>query len=291
MSYDGPRISRLTPAIKHLLILNAAIFGLNLLLMGRLSAPSGGGSMGDAAPGGFWFAFSWGLGLEGYGLGFLRLLTYQFTHSFTDAWHFLGNMMVLFFMGTLAEPRLGYRGTIKLYLVGGVAGAVLHLCLAAVQGYANVPLVGASGACYAFTVYAACRHPNALVFNIVPLWILAAVLVFVAFYQTFVEFAGGFGSGVSHSAHLGGASIGFLAFKANWFIDWQDHAGHVRPSWWGTQMQRIQARRAEREQHHAQAQQQQLDDILAKVKSDGLASLSSSERSFLERVSRQSSKQ
>ena len=265
------------------MIANAIVFGLNAILFGRLSAPL------TAGVSGYWFAFSWDLGLEGYGLGFLRLLTYQFTHSTSDAWHFFGNMMVLYFMGTLAEPRLGYRGTIKLYLVGGVCGALLHLGLAALQGYQHVPLVGASGACYGFLVYAACRFPNAMVFNFIPLWALAGVLVFIAFYQTFVGLAGGF-DGVAHSAHLGGAALGYLAFKKNLFVDWADHAGKSRPSWIAGIRQGFQQKRAQRDYEQAQAQQVQMDQILAKVKAKGLASLTPAERKFLERASKHAQK-
>jgi len=284
MSIEGPRLPRLTPAIKHLLIANAIVFALNAILLGRLSAPAGQGVSG------FWFAFSWELGLEGYGLGFLRLLSYQFTHSFGDAMHFIMNMMVLFYMGTMAEQRLGYRGTIKLYLLGGLCGALLHVGLAAFQGYADVPLVGASGACYSFLVYAACRHPNALVFNFLQLWVMAAILVFVAFYQTFVGFAQGFPGGVAHSAHLGGSALGYLAFKRNLFVDWADHAGSSRPGWIAGVMQGIQNKRVLREFENSQAQQRQMDQNLAKVKSDGLSSLTATERRFLERASKQAQK-
>lgn len=187
MSYDGPRFPSLTPAIKQLLLLNAAVFAANALLLGRLSTPT--------AEGGCWLAFSLPLALEGFGLGALRVLTYQFTHSFADPWHFLGNMLVLYFMGTIAEQRLGYRGTLKLYVLGGLFGAAAHLALALTQGYADVPLIGASGACYAFLVYAACRAPHALVFQVVPLWLVAALLVFIGAYSTFVELATGYGSG------------------------------------------------------------------------------------------------
>ncbi|MGK0205128.1 MAG: membrane associated rhomboid family serine protease [Planctomycetota bacterium] len=284
MMNEGPRLPQLTPAIKHLMIVNAIVFGLNAILFGRLSAPAADGASG------FWFAFSWDLGLEGFGLGFLRLVTYQFTHSFTDAWHFFGNMMVLYFMGTIAEARLGYRGTIKLYLIGGVCGALLHLGLAAVQGYQNVPLVGASGACYSFLVYAACRFPNALVFNIIPLWALAGVLVFIAFYQTFIGLAGGFGGGVAHSAHLGGAVLGFLAFRKNLFVDWADSSGQTRSGLLARMMQNVRQKRAQREFESVQAQRQQMDQILAKVKAEGLASLTPAERKFLERVSKDAQK-
>ncbi|MCK5943435.1 MAG: rhomboid family intramembrane serine protease [Planctomycetes bacterium] len=279
MSYDGPRLPTLTPAIKQLLILNAIVFAANALLLGRLSSQVDGG--------GHWFAFSWSLGLDGYGLGLLRLVSYQFTHSFADPWHFLGNMMVLFFMGTIAEPRLGYRGTLKLYLVGGAAGALLHLGLASIQGYADVPLVGASGACYAFLVYAACRMPNAMVFNILPLWILAAVLVFIGAYSMFVEFAAGYGSGVSHSAHLGGAAVGFVAFRRSWFIDWADQAGHARPGLLASMLDGYRKRQARARAASAARQEHQLDDLLAKVKRDGIGSLTQPERRFLEKVSKQ----
>ncbi len=274
----------MTPAIKHLLIINTVIFALNAILLGRLSAPGTDG-------GGYWFAFSWELGTEGYGLGILRLLTYQFTHSFSDAWHFFGNMMVLYFMGGISEERLGYRGTCKLYVLGGICGAVLHLILASIQGYANVPLVGASGACYSFLVYGACHRPRVMVFGIIALWVFAAVLVFVAFYQTFVELAGGYGGGVAHSAHLGGAALGFLAFKQNLFVDWAGIGGdQPRPGLVAGMVAKMKQKRAQREHGNAMARQQQLDQILAKVKSDGLAALTGSERKFLEQVSKQGQK-
>lgn len=279
MSYSGQRLALppITPAIKQLMIVNAAVFGLNVLLLGRLSWAGDGG-------GGFWFAFSWPLLLEGYGLGALRLLTYQFTHSFQDAWHFVFNMLTLFFLGTLAETRLGYRGTWKMYVVGGMGGAVLFLVLAAMQGYAHVPLVGASGACYAMLVYAAAFAPNVLIFNCLPLWIVAAILVGVAIYQTFIEFATGFGGGVSHSAHLGGAAMGWFAFKQNWFCD------HVPYEYQASPLARLRtfwAQKRAAARHRADAAVElQLDAILAKVKQSGLSSLSAAERRFLERASR-----
>lgn len=283
MMTEGPRLPQLTPAIKHLMIVNAIVFGLNAILFGRLSAPAG-----DVA-GGFWFAFSWDLATDGYGLGLLRLISYQFTHSFTDAWHFFGNMMVLYFMGTLAEPRLGYRGTIKLYLVGGICGALMHLGLAVLQGYHNVPLVGASGACYSFLVYAACRYPNAMVFNFIPLWALTGVLVFVAFYQTFIGLAGGFSGGVAHSAHLGGAILGFFAFRKNLFVDWAGDYGN-RPGFLSGMMQNVKQAKVRRQAEAQQAQDLQMDEILAKVKAEGLSSLTAGERKFLEKASKQAQK-
>ncbi|MCA8973792.1 MAG: rhomboid family intramembrane serine protease [Planctomycetes bacterium] len=283
MSYarQGLAFPPLTPAIKHLMLANAAVFVLNALLLGRLSDPAGDSS-------GYWFAFSWAALGDGYGLGLLRLVSYQFTHSFGDPMHFVMNMIVLYFFGTMAEQRLGYRGTCKLYLIGGAVGAALHLMIAATQGYADVPLVGASGACYAFLVYAATMSPNSQVIFIVvqlPIWVLAAVLVGLGAYHAFVEFASGYGSGVSHGAHLGGALLGFCACRMGWFVDLGERHEGTGP--FERIMQLRRARRREREVARAAQKAHRLDEILAKVKQQGIGALSTAERRFLEQASRE----
>lgn len=280
MSHDGPRFAfpTLGPAIKLLVVVNVAVFVLNAVLTGRLSDPGDGGS-------GFWFAFSCSGVLDGWGLGALRLLTYQFTHSFRDPMHLVLNMAVLWFFGTMAEPRLGYRGTLKLYLCGGLLGAVVHVVIAAAQGDPNVPVVGASGACYAFLLYAACTAPRSTVILIVlpmPLWGLSALLVGLGLYSTFVEFATGFQGGVSHGAHLGGALLGCLAFRFGWFADFRGEGGPGPFARWRDLLVRRRRDAALREES---ARDLQLDRILAKVKQQGLPSLTAAERRFLDRMS------
>jgi membrane associated rhomboid family serine protease len=271
----------LTPAIKQLMLVNVGVFVLNAVLVGRLSDMAAGG-------GGHWFAFSIGTVLDGFGLGALRVVTYQFTHSFHDPWHLLLNMLVLWFFGPMAEARLGQVGTWKLYLWGGFIGALGHVLIAALQGYASMPLVGASGACYSFLVYAACMAPHStvllmLVFPI-PLWTLAALLVGLGVYLTFVEFATGSVGGVSHGAHLGGAALGYLVYRMGWFIDYGGYAprpgGGLRRFW-----AKLQERRRTRAAADDARQQGRMDEILAKVKTSGLSSLSADERRFLDRMS------
>ncbi|HEB54571.1 MAG TPA: rhomboid family intramembrane serine protease [bacterium] len=286
MSYGTPsfRLPTLTPAIKHLLIANAVVFVLNMLLVGRLSQPSQGA----------WLAFSWSGLWEGYGLGLVRIVTYQFAHAFADPMHFVMNMLVLYFFGTMAEARLGYRGTLKLYLIGGAVGALLHLGLASLQGGYDAKLVGASGACYAFLVYAAAMAPRATVIFIVfplQLWVLAAGLVALGLYATFVEFATGYGSGTAHGAHLGGAALGLLAYRRNWFVDWQDHAGVERPGFVRGLMARVRQQRLARDRARQQGRQERLDAILDKVKQQGIGALSPAERRFLEQASKDAQKQ
>lgn len=275
-TFDLPRPAS---AVRFLLVANVLVFLVNAVLFGRLSDAGGGRD-------GFWFAFSWAGLFDGYGLGALRVLTYQFTHSFRDPLHLLTNMLVLWFFGTMVEQRLGARGTLRLYLAGGAAGAGLHLAVAALQGQADVPLVGASGACYAFLLYATCTAPRSTVILFVfpvRLWALAALLVGLGLYATFVEFATGYAGGVSHGAHLGGAALGALAFRRGWFAAARDAEADdtfVDGLWARWRAHKRQKKLASRVAHELQ-----LDAILAKVKQSGLGSLTPAERRFLERMS------
>ena len=267
----------LPPATKLLFLVNLAVFAANTLLFGALSDPRRGA----------WFAFSWPGLLEGYGLGFLRVLSYQFTHSFQDPMHLLTNMLALWVFGPMVEQRLGSTGTFRVYLWAGLVGAIGHLIVASVLGMAGVPLVGASGACYGFMVYAACVAPHAtIVFFIVqmPLWVLATLLTGIGVYSLFVELYEGYGGGVSHSAHVGGALLGFLAFRLGWFRSWSDYARQGQGPF-ARLLGAWRQRRARLAADAAAAKELQLDAILAKVKAQGLGSLSADERRFLERVS------
>jgi membrane associated rhomboid family serine protease len=271
----------LPPATKLLLLVNVAVFFVNAVLFGRLSDPQRGA----------WLAFSWPGLFDGYGLGFVRVLSYQFTHSFGDPLHLLFNMIALWVFGPLAESRLGPGGTVRLYLWAGLAGAVGHLVVASVQGLASVPLVGASGACYGMMLYAACVAPRAtIVFVIVhmPLWGLAALLCALGAYSTFVELAAGYGSGVSHSAHLGGAALGFAAHRRGWFVDWRAAAGAARPGLLARIAAAARHRRAVAARARGVERELRLDAILAKVKAQGIGALTAGERRFLERTSARS---
>lgn len=282
MSYsERPQFAfpALTPAIKKLLLINAGVFVLNMILVGRLS--------NDGA----WFAFSWDKVTAGYGLGVIRLITYQFTHDWFSLSHIFWNMLTLYFFGTMAERALGYRGVFKLYLLGGIFAALTHLAVASLQGYENVPLVGASGACYAFLLYAACMAPRStvlLLFIPVPLGLLAGVLVFMGLYASYVQFVQGFPGGVAHSAHLGGAAFGFLAWKFGWFKDYTPYA--YQQGLLAGYKQKWQEWRQRQKVESDAATRAEVDRILEKVHQEGLSSLTPAERRVLERQSERNRK-
>jgi membrane associated rhomboid family serine protease len=283
MSYD-PSYTRIgfprpTPAIGRLMAINVAIFVLNLVLGGRLSGEAGGGP---------WFGVSRELLLDGYGLGLLRLLTYQFTHSFTDPMHLIWNLLGLWFFGRIAEERLGRLGTYKLYLAGGLAGAVFHIAMYALVRGTDVPVVGASGACYALFLYAVCVAPRTeviLFFFPVQLIFLGVLFLGLALYSLMLELTHGMAGGVSDSAHLGGAVLGLCAWKLDWFRNqkpWQEE-----PSLWAGVRSRWQQKRAASAQQDRAALQAELDRVLAKVHREGISSLTNAERSVLERASKE----
>ena len=276
-SYAGASpFPSLTPAIKLLILINVAVFVLNAILRGAFS------------DNGAWLAFSWEGCTDGYGLGAIRVLTYQFTHAFASPGHLLWNMLTLYFFGTMVEGAIGYRGTIQLYLLGGVVGALLHLCVALAMGYENVPLVGASGACYAFLVHAACLWPRAQVIVIlfpVPLGALAAGLVAIGLYEQYFEIVTGSAGVVANSAHLGGAALGFAAWRLGWFRDYASFAGGGE-GFFASLRQRLRDAKAQRARQHEHATQQEMDRILDKIRQQGMPSLTKQERRVLEQASK-----
>ena len=280
-------MSPLTPAIKHLILANAGVFVLNMILLGRLSAPTADG-------GGFWFALTWSGLWEGYGLGLLRFVTCDFTHSYADPMHFLMNMLGFYFFGTMVERVLGYTGVWKVAMLSGMTGSALQLTIQALQGSPDVPSVGASGMVYGFIAFAAVIAPRSTVILLVfpvQLWVLAVGLVGIGLYAMFIELTGGYGSSTAHGAHVGGALFGAAAAKWRWFLSYDPYgAASARPSWLQQFKQSLKDKRTRRDWQAHQIQQQQMDEILAKVKREGLASLTTAERKFLERASKQAQK-
>lgn len=257
--YGGLAMPSLTPAVKALLIVNGGVFLLNALLQGAVSD---------------WIGLSWsGLG-DGYGLGIVRLVTYQFAHSFEDPFHLIYNMLVLYFFGTFVEGEVGRQRLLWLYVLSGIAGGLLHMLIS------SAGVVGASGACYGIMVYAAFLAPRMrvifLIFPIEMRW-LVGILVAVGAYQLFVELSRNFSGGTAHGAHLGGALWGYVAFR-------MARAGVGLDFGITDKIRRLRAGRARRVDQDRQAV---LDRLLDKVHREGISSLTAAERRFLDKTSQE----
>lgn len=260
MYHDRPHLAfpRLTPGVRLLLIVNAAVFVVNMVVTGRVVN---------------WLGLSWENVADAYGLGALRLLTHQFVHSFHDPWHIFWNMLMLYFFGTMVEEEIGKRRVLRLYVIAGLVGGIVQLLLMLAMGRDPVA-VGASGSVYGIMTWAALAHPRATVFLIVwpiPLGVLVAVLVGIGVYMSYVELVADVQTGVAHGGHVGGALWGFLAWKL---------ARAGADPW-----RRFDSWRAERSRASAARKRQRLDELLDKVHRQGIGALSGSERRFLQRAS------
>lgn len=77
---------------------------------------------------------------------FYRFLSHMFIHADMD--HLFGNMIVLFFIGTQVEKRLGRYRYLILYFIGGLVAAITSLGYNRIQDSSTLS-IGASGAIFA----------------------------------------------------------------------------------------------------------------------------------------------
>lgn len=261
-------------AVATLIAINCAVFFV-VVVGGR----NFGGTSLD-----WWLASSLPGLVEWYGLGALRLVTSLFTHSFENPYHLLGNMLILYYLGRMAEAEVGVRGLFHLYLASGLAADVVSLSIHAVTGEYAVRGIGASGACYGIMVYAALMAPRTIIrlFFLIPVQLgpLVAILVALGWYSSVMQIHGVDESNIGHTAHLGGAVGGFVAFR--WFRGYYLALGTGRGAWFPG-LARWRKRRAQQSQ---QDRQFRLDEILDKVQREGIHALSPDERRYLERASK-----
>jgi membrane associated rhomboid family serine protease len=268
-SGGGVSFPPLTPVVKWVLIVLGGIFLVQWIL-------------GLAAPEVEYVLVEW-LGLN-HGMWFdappyfpvWQLLTYGLLHGgFT---HVLWNCLILYFFGTMVEGTVGSRRFAWFLAAGTIAGGVASVLLMEIVG-ATIPTIGASGAAVAATLAAATFHPRAtmiFIFIPLPLWVFAVIVVARDFFPAVQILAGQGMPRVDHFAHIGGALFGFLAVRKN-FI-WVD---------WGGRVELALKRRRERA---LADDEQELDELLARVGREGIQSLSPRERDFLKRMSERKSK-
>jgi membrane associated rhomboid family serine protease len=122
-------------------------------------------------------------------------ITYMFVHA--SFGHIFWNMLTLYFFGPRVESRLGGTRFIGLYVVSGLAGALLSFIDPAVF------IVGASGAVFGVELAYARYWPRDRIYiwGILPIeaWLMVLLMTGVSLF-------GGLGrvGNVAHWAHLGG---------------------------------------------------------------------------------------
>lgn len=139
------------------------------------------------------------------------ILTYMFLHG--GFLHLLMNMLWLFWLGIIFLRYMNGKQLLAVYLIGGFAGALLHLCINILLS-TKIGIVGASAAVMAIVFAAASYKPNYIIhlFFIGPVKIkYLALIAFVLDLMGVVSNLKGemgLGDGIAHFAHFGGAFYG-----------------------------------------------------------------------------------
>ncbi len=166
------------------------------------------------------FAGITGISLSAY-LGFMpdiwttitqpwRLVTYMFLHSLSNPFHFIFNMLWLWWMGRPVEETIGPRSFLTVYFGAGLAGALIDV-LVSLAGN-PVPVIGASGAVYGVMVAFAMLFPKTpiMLFLLPPIEARYVVGGLIAIDVLLLNNA----DNVARFVHLGGALGGYLLMRA-----------------------------------------------------------------------------
>jgi hypothetical protein len=136
------------------------------------------------------------------------------------------------------------------------------------------PILGASGGVLAIVCGVATLHPRTqIIFILFPMTLKTLALIYVGIdvLRVIQELKGGV-NGVASFAHLSGALFGFLAVRRRWI--------------WRDPVQAVEDWRERRDEGRRVAEEDRLDELLAKINREGIHSLSGSEREFLKRASK-----
>lgn len=247
----------ISKAIKYLIIINAAVFLIQMLSQINLAAIFG------LTPAKIYSDFPNNL------YRIYQAFTYMFFHG--GFFHIFFNMFVLWMFGTEIEYSWGSKRFVKFYIGCGLGGALMSL----IFNYGlSIPIVGASGAIYGILAAYWIMFPQRylLLFFMFPMKVryaipMLAILNFLA--------AGPY---VAHLAHLGGALVGLIYLKLDWRI--------YRPLRWYRNL-KYKRKEAEQKKRRLKAEEimKRVDQILDRINEVGIENISKEERQFLKDAS------
>lgn len=218
------------------------------------------------------------------------IITYMFVHE--GFLHLLFNMLWLYWFGQIFMQYFTGRTLGSLYVLGGLAGALLYvIAFNTIPYYTGMErgwMIGASAAVMAIVMGAAFYRPDVQL-NLLFLGPIKIVYIAIfAFVLDFLSLGNPMNPG-GHVAHIGGALLGYLfaiQYKkgkdiTRWIggvIDW--FVGLFKPR---RQAPRMKVKHARHEtdweyNQRKHTEQEEIDAILDKLKQSGYSSLSSEEK-------------
>ena len=222
------------------------------------------------------------------------LLTYGLLHSTTNLLHVVGNLLMIYFLGKVLEPLLGFRRFLGILVASVLTGALLWVGAHWETG--GEPLVGLTAGVTGLFMVFACFYPNQpvsfLLFFILPVTIrpkyaivglLAVELAGFIFYEM-MHADSPFGSGIGFSAHLGGMLAGWVYYRYIHEARWRLTSGAqgVELPKWMKKTKSSAAPVAALDLTRREDLRAEVDRILDKINAHGFGSLTAEEKRLLD---------
>lgn len=235
-----------------------------------------------------------------------RMVTYAFCHERYGMWHFVVNLLLLYWLGSRLERMYGSQEFCLFFFAATIAAGLAFLVLGLYTG-SHAATIGASGAVWGLIALYVIHHPYERVnlFGLFPVeirWIALLYLVYDLHPVLLAVNGDRFlhHGGVAHATHLGGAAFGWLYFKGAWRISplWDKVTGKAKHSKWTKRtvsraprdviplrdQDRPTVARIDPAHRRLEAQ---LDQVLEKIQSEGRDALTEDEVRILEEASKQ----
>jgi membrane associated rhomboid family serine protease len=216
-----------------------------------------------------------------------RTLTYGFVHDQTQVWHIFWNMFGLWMLGRSVEDKYGRSEFFRIYLVCivfcGFGWLLNNLWMGGLAS--KWWLAGASGAVTCISMLFVLNFPRVTLFLFgvlpMPAWVFGCLLI----GGNLLGERGAAGtSRVAYDVHLMGIAFAAIYFFLHWNFSFLSSFTAMARSW----RQMILRRRMRVYSPERVSQDDdEADRILKKIHESGQDSLTSKERKFMERYSRQ----
>ncbi len=217
-----------------------------------------------------------------------RIITYGFLHG--DFFHFLFNMLWLWWMGRAVEEQTGPRTFVVIYFAALVMGSLFHYTSSFVFDYKLV--IGASAAVNGIMVAFAVLFPRTPIMLIFLPPIEARYLVagLVAIDVLLLNS----GSNVAHFAHIGGAATGYLLTRTHQegtdlgqIIRYFEYLfGRMKPAKKSSKPNNKNMHIVKDVEIVEEVEQSELDEILDKISKEGYSALTKEEKDKLFKLSK-----
>lgn len=212
-----------------------------------------------------------------------QLLTYGFVHDNEHAGHVIFNMFGLFVFGRDVEAKYGSKEFLRFYLVSIVLGGLLFAARGLAMGTGG-PVIGASGAVAAVIILFCVNFPKRtlllMFFLPVPAWAIGMMLI----VGNLVGAGWSTDQPIAYDVHLVGAAFGILYYWFGWNLGrWTPNLSGGKK--WLKPKPKLKIHEPTGEDPY-RSLDSQADQLLAKVKREGVESLSDGEKRLLEDYSR-----